>query len=351
MSKPRIIIVDDDMSYVLPLQQKFAEDMFDKVDLEIFTDKEYFEHFLSIPQKATVLIVSERIYTSAVQKHNFRNIFVLTESYEEEDYPNNITILYKYTSMKEIFSVILGKTDGLIENEVFSSKEPQLILITSAAGGMGKTTVAMGLAAALSKKYKRVLYLNSDYLQSFQWLLHNHTPINDNEVYMKLAKNDTNVYQSVKHLIRNEIFDYLPPFKNALLSLGLEHSIIAEIAMQAKLSKDYDYIVVDADSCFDLEKLKLIGNADKVMIIMTQHHMAVHSSNQFISNIDITDKEKFVFVCNKYDESHNNSIVLLSDMLDFAVNDYVEKFDDYWTMKNEKFLLSKGIQSLAISIL
>ena len=351
MSKPRIIIVDEDMSYVLPLQLKFVEDMFDKVDLEIITDRAYFEQFLSNPQKANVLIISERVYSATVQKHNFKNVFVLTESYDEDDYPGNVTVIYKYTSMKEIFSVILGKTDGLVEDEVSTTKEPQLILVTSAAGGMGKTTVAMGLAAALSKKYKRVLYLNSDYLQNFQWLLINHTPILDNEIYMKMAQNDKATYQSIKHLIRNEIFDYLPPFKNALLSLGLEHSVIAEIAMQAKASKDYDYIIVDADSCFDLEKVKLIGEADKVLIVMTQSHMAVHVSNQFISNIDITDKDKFVFVCNKYEDRRNNSIVMLADTLNFTVNDYIEKFEDYWAMKDEKFFMSMGIQSLAISFL
>ena len=35
MAKPRIIIADTDISYIIPLQLKFAEDFFEKIDLEI----------------------------------------------------------------------------------------------------------------------------------------------------------------------------------------------------------------------------------------------------------------------------------------------------------------------------
>lgn len=42
MKRPRIIIADTDSNYIVPLQLKFAEEFFDKVDLEIITDPAYF---------------------------------------------------------------------------------------------------------------------------------------------------------------------------------------------------------------------------------------------------------------------------------------------------------------------
>ena len=59
MAKPRIIIADTDAGYIIPLQLKFAEDFFEKVDLEIITDTNYFESLFSTPQKIDILIVSE----------------------------------------------------------------------------------------------------------------------------------------------------------------------------------------------------------------------------------------------------------------------------------------------------
>ena len=38
MSKPKIIIADTDISYIIPLQQKFIEEYFEKIDLEIISE-------------------------------------------------------------------------------------------------------------------------------------------------------------------------------------------------------------------------------------------------------------------------------------------------------------------------
>ena len=50
MAKPRVIIADTDAGYIIPLQLKFAEDFFEKVDLEIITDTDCFESLFSTPQ-------------------------------------------------------------------------------------------------------------------------------------------------------------------------------------------------------------------------------------------------------------------------------------------------------------
>jgi hypothetical protein len=42
MKKPRIIIADEDYNYIIPLQLRFIEDMFEKIELEIITDPVYF---------------------------------------------------------------------------------------------------------------------------------------------------------------------------------------------------------------------------------------------------------------------------------------------------------------------
>lgn len=46
MARPRIIIADTDVNYILSLQLKFVEEFFEKIDLEIITDRNYFEKCL-----------------------------------------------------------------------------------------------------------------------------------------------------------------------------------------------------------------------------------------------------------------------------------------------------------------
>ena len=43
MVKPRIIIADMDINYIMPIQLRFVEDFFEKVELEIITDKSFFD--------------------------------------------------------------------------------------------------------------------------------------------------------------------------------------------------------------------------------------------------------------------------------------------------------------------
>ena len=113
MAKPRIIIADTDTSYVIPLQLKVVEDFFEKVDLEIITDKEFFETLFSTPQRVDILIVSEDLYSQAMQRHNIAHTFVMNEQYEEDQTADlNVNHIFKYTSIKEIFNEIIGKSAG-----------------------------------------------------------------------------------------------------------------------------------------------------------------------------------------------------------------------------------------------
>ena len=110
MPRPRVIIADEDSDYIIPLQLKFVKEFFNQIDLEIVTDRQYFLELFSKPQKAEILILSEGLYDSSLQKHNIGCIFVMTEQNEQSGTEElNIDKLYKYTSVKEIFNEIVLK--------------------------------------------------------------------------------------------------------------------------------------------------------------------------------------------------------------------------------------------------
>ena len=54
MDKPRVVIADTDENYIQSIELKFIEDFFDKVQLEIITDQEYFERLFMTPQSADI---------------------------------------------------------------------------------------------------------------------------------------------------------------------------------------------------------------------------------------------------------------------------------------------------------
>lgn len=127
MARPKVIIADEDASYIVPLQFKFVTDFFNKIDLEIITDRAYFDEYFSRPQNAEILIISDDLYDSSLQRHNIQNIFVMMEQYDEgstgelnvnqigissyssyeeggfEDIPRIFVLLDNYTAFREIY--------------------------------------------------------------------------------------------------------------------------------------------------------------------------------------------------------------------------------------------------------
>lgn len=351
MEKPRIIIADTDINYIAPLQFKFVEDFFEKVDVEIITDVEYFEELFSAPQSADILIVSEEFYSQSLQRHNISHIFVMNEQYnEEQTADHNVTPVFKYTSIKEIFNEIIGKSADVLKEES-ASQETKIVLFYSASGGTGKTTVAMGIANSLTKGYKRVLYINTERLQTFQYMLNNHTAVTDAVVYSKLSAAAENIYSEIKHVIRKEVFSYLPPFKAALMSLGLSYSVYEKIITSAKKSGEFDYIIVDADMTFDEDKARLLDVADKVVVVMRQTLASVFATNTLVSNINGANTDKYIFICNDFDKEEDNALISPNVTLKFSVSEYVDHFNHYTSMKPEELSKESSIQKAAFLIM
>lgn len=351
MPRPRIVIADEDINYIGPLQLKFVEDFFDKVDLEIISDKDFFIEFFSSPQRADILIISDDMYDSSVQRHNISHIFVMNEQYEEEQTADlNVNHIFKYTSIKEIFNEIIGKSANVLKIKK-EKQETQIVLFYSAGGGAGKTTVAMGVAASLTKNYKKVLYINASRLQVFQHMLDNHSAITAADVYEKLASASDSVYSNIKYVVRKELFSYLPPFKAALMSLGLNYSIFEKIIVSAKKSGEYDFIVVDADVTFDEDKASLLSVANKVVILTNQSLASVLATNILVSNINGSNADKYIFICNDFDKEEDNALISPNVSLKFTVSDYIEHFRHYATMKPDDFSKESSIQRTAFLII
>lgn len=352
MAKPRIIIADTDPNYIIPLQLKFVQDFFEEVDLEIITDEVFFDTLFAAPQRADILIISEDLYSTAIRRHNIPHIFLMTEQYEEDSTADlNINRIFKYTSIKEIFNEITGKSADVFKFNKKVAQETQIVLVYSASGGTGKTTVAMGVSASLTKNYKRVLYINAARLQVFQHILDNSSAITTSDVYAKLATPTEGIYHEIKHVIRKEIFSYLPPFKAALMSLGLQYSVFEKLITSAKKSGDYDYIVVDADTTFDEDKAELLNLADKVLIVTEQNLAAVLGTNTLVSNVNGMSGDKYIFVCNNFQKENSNALVSPSISLKFTVSDYVDHFHYYEQMSLDDFSKESSIQRIAFLII
>lgn len=352
MAKPRVMIADSDINYIIPLQMKFAEDFFEKVDVEIITDPAYFRQLFAAPQQADILIVSEELYDPSLRRHNIAHIFLMTEQFEEGKTGDlRLKYIYKYTSIKEIFNEITGNSADVLKLAGKKQQQTQVVLVCSASGGTGKTTVALGISASLTKNYKRVLYINAARLHSFQYLLESPAPITSPDVYAKLTVAGENIYSEIKHVLRKELFRYLPPFKAALMSMGLQYSVYEKLVRSAKESGEYDFIIVDADVAFDEDKASLISLADKVMVVTNQSVAAVTATNVLVTNVNGMNGDKYVFLCNNFDKDADSALIASGVPLKFTISEYIEHFPFAEQLKPEALSKQSSIQRAAFLII
>lgn len=349
MAKQVIILADTDEKFIASLEMKFVEELNDDLELEIITDEIYFNDYFSQPKNAGVLVVSEDLYSQELKRHNINQIFVLSEVIDEggtEDL--EIERIFKYSSPKEIYKQVLLKSNVATKDKEI--KETIVVLVYSACGGAGKSTVSLGLSAALANSFNKVLYVNAQRINSFQFLLNNQTSI-PNSAISEFYETTANLYGRVNHILRNEKFDYLPPFSMALSSIGIDYSMYLELIKSAKASKKYDIIIVDTDITFDKEKTDLITLADKVIIVLEQTKSAVFSTNTLLKNINYGDNGKYYFVCNKFNDKQINSLLSSEIEHNFIVNEYINYIENYDAISLSDIANIPDIQKISYLIL
>lgn len=344
MNKPFVVLADLDANYLVPLEDKLTEELYDQIELEIITSQEYFDSFFSSPKKIDTLIISNSLFSKDLFRHNITDFFVLTEDVSDTQSIENVTKIFKYSSTKEIFNQILYKNKEIL-NVQFTHKETQVVVVTSAIGGSGKTTISLALSESLARSHKRVLYISTDIIQSFSYFLQNKGNL-PNDIAQTFNVSDNKLYSNIMPYLRNEKFTYLPPFSRSVFSLGLDNSIYIRLINAIKVEKEFDYIIVDMDAYIDEAKAGIIQLADKVIINILQDSFSTYKTEHLIRNIDCKNTEKFVFVCNKFRRDIINEYIASTVGQQFFVAEYIDEVPLYKAHSIDSYIDVTGIRNL-----
>lgn len=346
MSKPLIVIADTDENYLETLEYKFLETLDEKITLEIISDYDYYMEFFSTPRTAEMVVVDEKLYARDLQKHNIANLFVLTEEIESGNTEElDITHIFKYSGIKEIFNELIYRSKDKLLGDEQEKKETQVISLYSAIGGTGKTSLSLGLAECLVQNHQKVLYINTESIQAFAYYLRDKSGMS-NDGYRAIRDDKTYIYRNIRHFIRKEGFYYVPPFLTTLDSLNLDDSIYSTMVTGAKESREYDFVIVDIEAGYSKAKMELLQRSDKIIMVMQQDAVSLIKTEYILRNIDLQDGEKYLFVCNKYQENMENAYFDSQMQKKFPINEYIEnvttKIDSV-----EQLSRLNGIQKLA----
>ena len=158
MKKQVVILADRNYEqYLMMLQLKFVEEKSDEVELVVITDQAYYQEYFSMPRSAGVLIVDSSWYEPDIHRHTLAHVFVLGEKSSKSD---RAVFINKYSSAKDIYNEVVSLSPDVFRR-ASQQRGTQVVAVSSAMGGIGKTAVALALSKCLAENYKRVLYLDA----------------------------------------------------------------------------------------------------------------------------------------------------------------------------------------------
>ena len=352
MSKVVVVLADTDEKYLMPLELKFIEEFKDNGDINVITDRDYFNTYFSLPRDIDILIINENLYTEEIKKHNIAGLFILTESNDANNEGKSVgNRIYKYTSVKEIFRNVIDASAKEVISTINDKEKTRVIMVYSPCGGVGKTTVSLGICAALAGYHKRVLYINTETIQSFNYMMSNKNYC-PGEFEKLLASKKENIADCLQGAVGLEKFNYILPFRYSASSLNIDMKEYKHLVEAVKQTEMYDFIVLDTSSDFTAEKTLMMSFCDKVVIVAAQDKVSCLKLECFLGNIDCSDKNKFVFICNKYLSDKENWLIKGNLTGRCLMSEYIDEFEPEPDDINIEYLsTNKQFQKLAYTFI
>ena len=219
------------------------------------------------------------------------------------------------------------------ENEVSQSK---IITVYSNKGGIGKTTIAVNLAAELAKVTKDKVALVDLNLQlgDISTFLNLNPPFDVNYVIRRLIDKEENIlikgFEKYKDLSLYVLSD--PSYIEQSESITTQQIT----TLFSALKKVFPYIVVDMSSSIDSISLKILDSSDWIMFTTIVNIPAIRNAqrclNLFRSRKYPSNKVKIVI--NRYMENDEIKIEDIENTLGESV---------YWKIPNNYFTIMEAI--------
>lgn len=348
MAEISVLIVEPDVRYVDQIALKLLEEMESEIRLEVITDKNYYKEYMLSPRMIDVIIINETCIDESIKRQ--KNIKLAIILNENENNVRGIDCIYKYSNLQEIFYKIQGRMKSTFKQLQDESKktESSLIMVYSPIGGSGKTTTALGLSSSLAELGRKVLYLNVETVQNFQYFLSDKGYI-DNGFERLLSVKGEGLLAHLNGAIGTQGFDYVRPIKYSTLSYGIKDEDYLFFIKYLMESKMYEFVILDVPSDMSEFVSNLMTMSNKVIIVSNQDEYAVHKIQRLLDNIDFSNSNKFLFVCNKFNKDEENCLFRNSIMgKKLTITEYIdydnglEKRCDADYIHNKQIMKSTG---------
>ena len=166
----------------------------------------------------------------------------------------------------------------------------RVVAITNQKGGVGKTTTAINLAAALAAADRRVLLVDGDPQGNATSGLGISVPAESASLYEVLlgAAPTADVLHRGVHLAKLDVLPATPDLAGAEVELVNEEGRETRLARALESERDnYDYILIDCPPSLGLLTINMLAAADSILIPLQCEYFALEGLTQLLRTVDM----------------------------------------------------------------
>ena len=245
-----------------------------------------------------------------------------------------------------ITAVNKASTEEVADAILAAGSPARLLVVYSASGGTGKTTVALSVSRLLAEAAKRVLYINTTAYQTFGNLLGYDGYIEDDKIA------EVKEYRELRRYIKREGFEFLPEIKRTSISggVGLTGDKYIEIISQAMVSDRYDIVIVDTAPSIDSLNKWLIEHCDQLLVVTKQDKRAYGATKQFAELATVIVGNKCTYICNDRIEYEYDAIADDGAFGGIEIAVSVEHFKNYDALRVTDLAASESMRNIAARV-
>lgn len=181
-------------------------------------------------------------------------------------------------------------------------KKTRIVGVFSAAGGSGKTVIAMGLSMQLSWEGRKVFYLNTENIASTELFLEGQAVNSISGVFYYLKNDTLHLHSRIEEAKCLEPVLGISHFRRPDSMLDLKEDLTAEITrLIGGLAAGglYDYLVIDMSAHLDGNNLMLLKECDSILIVCLDDPLCELKTRLLLEEFALLAKGKSLQLANK----------------------------------------------------
>ncbi len=318
MALIKLLILDDDDEYSSNLCNYLTHNYSEILLVNYYNNAYKIEEWIK-KIDPDIVLMCEKFYNQ-VCKHFKQNLIILTTGTSSVGL-SGVSSIYKYKDVNIIAGEIINvftKAGNIITQS--REKITKTVALYSAAGNVGKTSVALGISTICSYSGLSVFYLNLEQFQSTSIFFSNNMEYSASDIIYYAKEGDKNLISKISTMSCKDTTSNVHYFKDVNNAFDINDILPQDVKLIVDSIKEcglYDLIVIDMDSQLNEKTISLFEVADEILYVFTYEEICLHKTKIFMDNIDMLSNgfdqntflaHKFLYVANKVSKQALQSI-------------------------------------------